>query len=497
MTSTPPPRIVIVEDDTGKRYTIARQLRAAGFEIREAATAEQGWLLIQDIPDLVILDIRLPDADGLEICRRAKSQPETASVLILALSARFTSAPDRARGLDHGADAYLVHPVDGDELIATVRALLRLRQAERDRTRLAAEIEASERRYRTITETTTVGLCLIDADMRCTFLNRAAEIMLRRSSADLRGQMLHGVLEPRSPDGVRIPPEDWLVNQVITGNEAVSAQREVVQRADGTSLMIELSANPIVVGDMRVGAVVEIKDIEDLVQAEKQRDLFLATLGHDLRAPLQTMSLGVSLLQQNHALGERERLTVQRMRASTTRMERLIAHILTFARTLVEGVPLALRPIDLAEICRQVVREASGREQTRLIDQRGLAELRGTWDADRLAQVVENLVSNALSHGVGPVTITLAREGDDAILSVHNLGPPIPRAALPTLFDPFRRATERAGGVGLGLYIVDQIVRAHSGSITIDSELERGTTMTIRVPLEPAVPGDELERVVV
>lgn len=475
-------RILIIEDDVGKRYTITRVLRQGGFEVLEARDGAEGLALVKDIPDLVILDIKLPDASGLDICRQIKAAPETAQVLVLAVSARYTSAPDRTRGLDHGADAYLVHPVDGDELIATVRALLRLRAAERDRQRLTGEVEAGERRYRTITETTTVGLCLLDADGRCTFLNRAAEAMFDGGPVVI-GRPLHDVLAPQLADGTPIAREDWAITRMLRDGGSVPPGRLTVRGARGERLHVELSANPILVGAQRVGAVVEVKPIEELVRAERQRDLFLATLGHDLRGPLQTMAFGASTLERSPTLGTRERDTIARMMSSTHRMERLIEHILAFARTLVEGVPLAPRQVDLVQVCAAVVRDAAARERTRPIELGGEPSVIGTWDPDRLTQVFDNLIGNAVRHGDGLVSATIARDGTDAVVTIHNLGRPIPAGAIATLFDPFKRASERAGGVGLGLYIADQNVRAHGGTIAVTSSAEHGTTFTVRLPI--------------
>jgi signal transduction histidine kinase len=129
------PRILFVEDDVGKRYVIARQLRAAGFDVEEAATGEEGLAKVRPQHMVAILDMKLPDMYGSDICRRIKENPLTAAVKVLELSATLATAEDRARGLEQGADCYLVHPVEIIELIATLRALIRLRKAEDDKAR--------------------------------------------------------------------------------------------------------------------------------------------------------------------------------------------------------------------------------------------------------------------------------------------------------------------------------------------------------------------------
>jgi signal transduction histidine kinase len=131
-------RILFVEDDIGKRYVIARQLRAAGFEVEEAATGEEGLAKIRPEHHVAILDMRLPDMSGWDLCKRIKQNPRTAQVKILELSATLATAEDRARGLELGADCYLVHPVELVELVAALRALIRLRKSEDDQARAQA-----------------------------------------------------------------------------------------------------------------------------------------------------------------------------------------------------------------------------------------------------------------------------------------------------------------------------------------------------------------------
>jgi PAS domain S-box-containing protein len=109
----------------------------------------------------------------------------------------------------------------------------------------------------------------------------------------------------------------------------------------------------------------------------------------------------------------------------------------------------------------------------------------GEWDPDRLAQVVSNLVGNALQHGAHdtPVEVRLGHEDSTLVLTVHNQGTPIPEALLPHVFDPFRRADNRSRqGLGLGLYIVQQLILAHGGTITVSSQVDSGTTFTVRLP---------------
>jgi two-component system, sensor histidine kinase len=341
------PRILFVEDNPGKRYVVARQLRAHGFAVEEAGTGAAGLELLTPMHDVVVLDMKLPDMHGTDVCRRIKQNPQTASVMVLELSGTFGTAEDRARGLELGADAYLVHPVETIELVATIRALIRLRKAELER--------------------------------------------------------------------------------------------------------------------------------------ERQRELLFGMVSHDLRNPLQTIVMAAHLLGESKTLGESEKRAVSALVRDSDRMSRLIEQLLIFTRNASHGIPVVRTSVDIAEIIERVISQrVSTHEFIVECDDVGPAML----DSDRIEQLLDNLVTNAVRYGTSPVTIRVRRDDDHLELVVHNPGTPIDPAALPTLFDPYRRANKsHKQGAGLGLYIVRQIAEAHRGSVSVRSTAEDGTTFLVRLPL--------------
>lgn len=130
MSQPPPATILNVNDNEAHRYAFSRILQRAGFAVKEAKTGEEALRLAADVPDVIILDVKLPDMDGFEVCRRIKEGAATAHIPVLQVSAFFTSTNARVTGLESGADAYLAQPVEPEELVATIRTLLRTRKAE-------------------------------------------------------------------------------------------------------------------------------------------------------------------------------------------------------------------------------------------------------------------------------------------------------------------------------------------------------------------------------
>ena len=183
--SGPPARITIlnVDDNEANRYAVTRMLKREGFAILEADSGLDAMKQIANRPDLVILDVNLPDIDGFEVCRRIKGNPATASIPVLHMSASYILSEDKTRGLDGGADGYLIRPVEPPELIATIRALLRIRSAEKKARRSALRWQAT---FDAIGD----GVCLLDREGKVSRCNRAAGLILNVDPTVAVGQPL-------------------------------------------------------------------------------------------------------------------------------------------------------------------------------------------------------------------------------------------------------------------------------------------------------------------
>jgi signal transduction histidine kinase len=283
------------------------------------------------------------------------------------------------------------------------------------------------------------------------------------------------------------------------GEECLDEEVDIVG-FDGVRRTILNSALPIRdASGAVVGGVAVNVDITDRKRAEVEmrrdgqfRERFIGIVSHDLRTPLSSILLGASALLRREDLPELLRTPIERFVVSAERMSRMIEELLDFTRIRSGGLAVKRRPADLLAITRQVVGEIEASHPNRSITFRYEGDLCGSWEPDRIAQVVSNLVGNAIDHSPedAPVRISLWSEGEDVLLEVHNAGPPIPQEMLGVIFEPYRRvmqgatAAHASRGLGLGLFIVREIVVAHGGSIEVRSSVEEGATFTVRLRRE-------------
>lgn len=220
-----------------------------------------------------------------------------------------------------------------------------------------------------------------------------------------------------------------------------------------------------------------------LEQELRLGETFTGVLGHDLRSPLTAIAANAALLQEGLSVEQSQR-TAARISSSAARMTRMIEQLLDLTRIRSGGgMPIRRLPMELAELCEQVIREIEVGQRQRQIELTIVGDTRGFWDPDRLGQVVSNLVGNAARHGeAGPIEATLdGREREEVMLVVYNRGT-IPPALMPHLFDPFRQGDSSRSGLGLGLFITKQIVEAHGGSLAVCSSPSEGTSFQMRLP---------------
>ena len=228
------------------------------------------------------------------------------------------------------------------------------------------------------------------------------------------------------------------------------------------------------------------RSLQERVEFEQQ---FVGIVSHDLRDPLSTVLLSAALLLQRGNLDLVQAKNVGWIVSSGERAVRMIRDLLDFTQARIGGgIPVQTSPLDMHALARQIVDELRAAHLDREIQLEHSGDGRGEWDSDRVAQVLTNLVRNAIQYSPPgtPIRVESRGMGDPLILSVHNLGSPISPETGAVLFEPMQRGNEHLErgrqGLGLGLFIVKQIVVAHGGAVDLQSSDAQGTTFIVTLP---------------
>jgi signal transduction histidine kinase len=359
---------------------------------------------------------------------------------------------------------------------------------------LREQVTAERDLFRAIIEQTGDGIIVADADGVLRIFNSAAERQHGRPLREVPASEWAGAYGLLRTDGSPLPLEETPLYRAL-GGERIEDAHWRVRRPDGSTAALSGTATPVVRADgTRAGAVLTTRDETERLRFDEELrrtlqflERLVAILGHDLRNPLSAILVAAQSMLRRGDLGSAQGKLLSRIISSADRMERMITDLLDFTRgRLGTGLPLSPADADMIEICRHVLEELELSHPTRVLRLRIQGDARGRWDADRVAQVVSNLVSNALQYSPPEATVTVALHGEPhaVVLHVTNQGPPIPPPLLARIFDPFLRGRESHGrhGLGLGLYIVERIVRAHGGEVAVRSTETDGTTFSVHWP---------------
>ena len=373
----------------------------------------------------------------------------------------------------------------GPEDLALAEELARRAAQIIENARLHQQLRQSEARFRVALEHSNIAVFEEDADFRLRWMHNA---QLGASPGD------PPTGDPLPFDGVEgAEALTALKRKVFETGEGARTAVDALVRGERRHLLVNYEPLRDVHGVVGLtGAAVDITDAkraqEELARALAFREQMMGVLGHDLRNPLSAVLALAGLLKRNDNVPEKVHEGLSRIEHAAQRMTEMIGTLLDFTLLRARGeLPITVEPVDLDVLVRSVIDElrvAHPRREIR-IETRG--DVRGHWDPARMAQVVSNLVGNALTHGARDAEVELSLAADDAhvTLAVTNRGPAIPEELVERLFEPFLQGPNhgdlpRARGLGLGLFIVRQIVAAHGGTTQVRS-VDDATTFTVRL----------------
>ncbi|MGC2637211.1 MAG: response regulator, partial [Acidobacteriaceae bacterium] len=385
------PRILVVDDREQNRYVLSRVLRQSNYQCLEASCGAEALALADTLPDLIILDVNLPDMSGFEITRRIKSDPRTAQIAVLQISASMVASESKARALEAGADGYLVHPIDSTVLAATVRSLLRLRTAETAARQAAAQWEAT---FDALAE----GLAVVSADGSLVRWNSAFAAYCGAEYAPETGGDAADLLEKLVGTSAPLHMHDNGSSQLDFTIGARTLQLSVKRIGSGSE------------GDAMALVLTDITDRQLAEYALRTAEKIAATgklanaIAHEINNPLESVtnllylaqvSSSVEVIHQYLASAEEE----------LARIARITRQTLAFHRDT--QMPVA---IDVGELVRDVIElfetTAAARRIRVIFERKPTLTIYGY--PGQLSQVFGNLLRNA-ADAAQPDTAVVVR----------------------------------------------------------------------------------------
>jgi len=477
-----PFKILHADDREENRYIVGKILRHAGFEVVQAKTGREALERATQQPDLIILDVRLPDMLGYEVASRIKSNPATNAIPIIQLSASFVTNESKVQALDSGADQYLTQPVEPPVLIASVKALLRLRQAE-------AISRLSAKQWQTTFDALSEGIGLLDNDQKILRCNRAMSELLDLPYGKIEGQDCKTLLQ--SAFGVdEAGLGDFLSRQVFESQAGLRWFRVTI--------------DPVFTDDQKpVGSILVIADTTSQKQAEealKVTEKLAATgrlahsIAHEINNPLEAVTNLIYLLKQ--ALVDRKDATdyLDMADVELQRVSRITKQTLSFHRDSSKPVEVSIADVvdSVLVLYRKQLEDRSITVYQRFTASRLVDAFPG-----QLRQVFANIISNAIDAmpSAGRLTIHVydthvwdSARTPGVRVAFFDSGKGIPQEHVHNIFKAFYTTKEQKGS-GLGLWLSAGIISQHRGRITVRSRLlpPSGTCFSIFFPQSTTV----------
>jgi two-component system, NtrC family, sensor kinase len=462
MTMSETSRVLLVDDTEQNRYVLSRILARAGLQVEQCTTGKEALERVKSCPDLVILDVKLPDLSGYEVCRRIKTDPITQSVPVLQISASFVSNESKVQALEGGADGYLTHPIDATVLVATVKSLLRLKQAE-----LISRESAQQ--WQSTVDALPEYLVLLDTENKVVRCNRAF--------VELSGKTFNEVI---GHDGVAI------LRQVLGSADFLAHaenSRYVAEQQHGHHWFL-VTAHAVMTGAQRFGSIVVLANITERKLAEETlrhteklaaTGRLAQTIAHEINNPLEALTNLIYLCTHTDDQQEIQGFLQQATR-ELERVAKITKQILSFHRET--KVPVEL---DFQDMVQSVLALYVIQLQAKHINvdyKKGPAfSIHGF--PGELRQVFANLIGNAIDaspdHGCLCLRI---RKGSlhgvpGVVFTIHDEGPGIPKDLRNRVLEPFF-TTKELRGTGLGLWLANSLVMKHRGTLRFRSRRASG-----------------------
>jgi two-component system NtrC family sensor kinase len=438
-------RVLLVDDTEQNRYVLSRILARAGLEVEQCITGKEALERVKSWPDLVILDVKLPDLSGYEVCRRIKTDPATRAIPVLQISASFVSNESKVQALEGGADGYLTHPIDATVLVATVKSLLRLKQAE-------LISRQSAQHWQSTVDALPEYLVLLDPENKVLRCNRAF--------VELSGKSFHEVV---GHDGVSV------LKQVLGNADFLShteTSRYVTEQQCGPNWFL-VTADAVMTGEQRFGSIVVITNITERKLAEEAlrhteklaaTGRLAQTIAHEINNPLEALTNLIYLSSHSEDTQEIQGFLQQATR-ELERVAKITKQILSFHRET--KVPVELDFQDMVQSVLALYAIQLEAKNIRVDYKKGPPFTIHGFPGE-LRQVFANLIGNAIDASPDQSCLCIRiRAGSlegvaGVVFTIHDQGPGIPKELRNRVLEPFF-TTKELKGTGLGLWLANSL----------------------------------------
>lgn len=540
------PTILIVDDQPDNLYVLQRLLKGHGYDVLQADSGAKAISMTTERqPDLILLDVMMPEMDGFEVVQRLRDNAATRAIPVVLLTANAPDERLKIQGLKLGADEYLTQPINNNELLARVQALLRTKQTQDElmarNTQLAALLDIVQASTSTL-DLAEVGRRLINRAITAAHVDLGG-IWLRDGEI-LVGLAQSGYSPEVSAERQQIPLSESRVSarcmerqEVIYGatTELYGADSSLAQNAQ-TVIVLPLLHRGKALGVLHLGtlkartftseelaflgaianaAAVAVQNARLFEETDRQRrelervdtekDEFISIISHELKNPLASIKGYAGLLQRRVKKDKVDPSSLKGLRVieqQVNRMNLLLDQLRDVSQIGMDRFEIEAAPVDIAELTQRISLEAQAtstdhRLQLNMADEPLIAHV----DEFRMSQVLGNLLSNAIKYSPagGTIDITVqrmmqppcdvdeAQPGPWAVVTVRDHGIGIPKDVQDRLFQRFYRAPNAKGkisGMGLGLYITREILQRHGGCIWLESEEGLGSLFGVALPLQ-------------
>ncbi|HVK58446.1 MAG TPA: response regulator [Candidatus Kapabacteria bacterium] len=529
----PPISILLVDDDPKNLLALEAVLESPEHHLVKAQTADAALLaLMRDDYAAIVLDVQMPDLNGIELARLIKQRKRTQHIPILFLTAHYRENEHAVLGYDVGAVDYLTKPVHPAVLRSKVSVFVDLFRKTRALAEMNRNLEAeiierktAEERFRVVVEAAPSAMVLFTEEGAIVLVNSEAELLFGRPRAELLASRIQELLpagelpdfmeivehgdfhsdpaSPRAitvyqPNGSEIPTEaSFTPIQSTEGVRLLASILNVAERMQAEAALrsanAELEAKNVALQRQARERLRRIR--AEAAQAEAEaanaaKDRFLAMLSHELRTPLSAVLHGVTLIEEPNDCPAELRETLQLIRRNVQLEARLIDDLLDLARIRNGKLQLQLQAADAHEllrlaldICRRDIAARGLKVEMALGASSAILQA----DPARLQQIFWNLISNAVKFtpAGGRISIGTREQNGHLEVEITDNGVGIEPEKLARIFDAFEQASHRdRAGLGLGLAICKALTEFHGGEIFASSGgLGEGSTFTILLPL--------------